>query len=326
MKKWIVIEVLILVVLAGVALFVFFSMDNAEAPAQITTQSTSQPPETTQQTEPEPEPTWMMLPDSYEPTAKQFFVYDCQTSQFTALCGQTTERVYPASITKLFTAHVATQSLDPQTLLTVGDELDLVVWGSSVAELAKGDILSVEQLVEAMLLPSGNDAAYVLATAAGRVISGQPDMAAYDAVQVFMKEMNAQGTALGMVNSHFVNPDGIHDDEHYMCFEDLALLGKLSVENPTILKYAKVNREIVDLQSGALVWKNTNMLTNPISQFYCPYAVGLKTGQTPSAGSCLLSGFQTEDRTLIIGVFGCPDIDDRFADTLYLFNQALGLQ
>ena len=65
----------------------------------------------------------------------------------------------------------------------------------------------------------------------------------------------------------------------------------------------------------------TNALVNPESPYYCPYAVGLKTGQTPSAGSCLLSAFRMDDYELLIGVFGCPEEDDRFDDTLQLFNQ-----
>lgn len=59
------------------------------------------------------------------------------------------------------------------------------------------------------------------------------------------------------------------------------------------------------------------------SEHYCPYAIGLKTGQTPSAGSCLLSAFEYDGTLLLIGVFGCPEAEDRFADTLQLFNQTI---
>ena len=71
-------------------------------------------------------------------------------------------------------------------------------------------------------------------------------------------------------------------------------------------------------------WKNTNATINPASDYYCPYAVGLKTGSTPRAGSCLLSAFECDGRTLVIGVFGCPADEDRFMDTLQLFNEAMG--
>ena len=213
------------------------------------------------------------------------------------------------------------QYVDPNTEITAGSVLDLVAWGSSVAGIQKGDTLTAGQLVEAMLLPSGNDAAYVLACEAGRVMKQNPNLSPSAAVQAFMTEMNSQAKAVGMTGSHFVNPDGIHDSQHYTTFADLAILGKLSMENPTIMEHAITAKKQVELHGETIEWKNTNELVNPNSEYYCPYAVGLKTGQTPSAGSCLLSAFRKGDRDLIIGVFDCPEKNDRFDDTLQLFNQ-----
>ena len=89
----------------------------------------------------------------------------------------------------------------------------------------------------------------------------------------------------------------------------------------TVMKYAATAKEQVQLHGETIEWKNTNALIDPASPYYCPYALGLKTGQTPSAGSCLLSAFRFEDTELLIGVFGCPEEEDRFDDTLQLFNQ-----
>lgn len=281
-----------------------------------------------------PAPTWMTLPATRQLTCQQYFVYDCNAEAFTDLFGTQDQRVYPASITKLFTAYVALQYLPADTVITAGNELDQVVWGSSVAGLEFGDALTVEQLVEAMLLPSGNDAAYVLAAAAGRMILQEPEADAVYAVEAFMEEMNGRADTLGMTGSHFVNPDGIHDDSHYMTYADLALLGKLSLQTPTICKYAALAegnnpRYVPGLdeedENAPKQWKNTNALIHEDNEYYCPYAVGLKTGQTPMAGSCLLSAFTYEGRSYIIGVFGCPEIEDRFTDTLQLFNQAIGI-
>lgn len=197
----------------------------------------------------------------------------------------------------------------------------MVAWGSSVAKIRKGDVLTVEQLVEAMMLPSGNDAAYLLACEAGRVIRKNPQLSASAAVSAFMSQMNAKAKEVGMTGTNFINPDGIHDSKHYSTFSDLAILGKLSLENATIMKYAVIPKVTVTLHDEKIEWKNTNALINPASDYYCPYAIGLKTGQTPSAGSCLLSAFQKGDTKLIIGVFGCPEENDRFDDTLQLFNQ-----
>ena len=77
------------------------------------------------------------------------------------------------------------------------------------------------------------------------------------------------------------------------------------------------------LSAGEVKWENTNKIINPDSEYYCPYAIGLKTGQTPSAGSCLLSAFRMNGQEWIIGVFGCPEETDRFDDTIQLFNQTI---
>ncbi len=324
MKKWIFIEVVVLAVLLVVAVVVCAGLaEQAFAPEG--TDSAPTETETVSVETTEPAPTWLVLPEEYELTCQQYFVYDCDAGAFVDQSAPETERVYPASITKLFTAYVALQYLPAKTVLTAAEELEMVVWGSSVAELKQGDCLTAEQLVEAMLLPSGNDAAHVLAAAAGRVIAADESLSAATAVDVFMEQMNKQAQQLGMTGTHFVNPDGIHDGEHYMSFADLAKLGKLSMENATVMKYASVGKETVELQEGPVVWENTNALIQPDSKYYCPYAVGLKTGQTPSAGSCLLSAFRTEEQNLIIGVFGCPEVEDRFADTLHLLNKTLGI-
>ena len=280
------------------------------------------PSETAEPTEPPTEaPTWPTYPESREITAQQAFVYDCGTDEFLYISGSETETVYLASITKLFTAHVALQYLEPAAQVTVGDELDLVSWGSSVAGLEKGDILTVEMLIEGMMLPSGNDAAYVLAAAAGRAIEGSNDLSAEAAINVFMAQMNQEARLQGMLDTHFVNPDGIHEADHYSSMGDLAILGKLALDWPAIIRSCTVARDMVTPISGrSFAWKNTNALVDPASEYYCPICLGLKTGQTPNAGSCLLSAFDLDGRRIVIGVFGCEETDDRFPDTLQLLQ------
>lgn len=332
MKRIMMLEVFLLAVLLVVAgIFCVNLAKEASAPISIASgtgpavethgDGNTTEPETT-----EPEPSWMTFPADRALKAQQYFMYDCSNDTFLKKSEDGSQRVYPASVTKLFTAYTAMQYVKPDAQITAGDALDMVVWGSSVANIEMGDQLTADQLVEAMLLPSGNDAAYLLAVEAGRVISQNPQMNARDAVAVFMTQMNKKAEEVGMTGSHFVNPDGIHDENHYMTFDDLVILGKLAMENPTIMKNAGTSRDEQDLASGRKEWKNTNALIDPASPFYCPYAVGLKTGQTPSAGSCLLSAFEKDGRKLIVGVFGCPQEDDRFEDTLQLFNEAIGVQ
>ena len=340
MKKKLLLEVIIITALIMLAIVLGSRLTQpALAPAgpvpDASGETTTE--ESTQETTSEPEPTWFTVPSNRTLSCSDYVVYDLSGNYFGALSGQYTDRVYPASITKLFTAYTAMWHLRVDKLITAGDELDMVVWGSSVAGIKKGDTLTVEQLIEAMLLPSGNDAAYVLAAAAGRDIREDPNLSAQAAVNAFMEEMNSMAASVGMIDAHFVNPDGIHDQQHYMSLYDIALLGLLVYDNPTISKYAALpvgnNPRYTEPAQGETEntsddapkqWKNTNELIQPDSVYYCPYATGMKTGQTPNAGSCLLSSFNYKGRVLIIGVFGCEEKDDRFVDTLQLFNEAIG--
>lgn len=257
-------------------------------------------------------------------SAEQAFVYDCREEKFLTLVGDEGDAVYPASITKLFSAYVALLLLEPDREVTAGDALELVGYGSSVANIQPGDVLTVEMLVAAMMLPSGNDAAYVLAAEAGREAAKDSGLSASAAVERFMREVNGQLRVNRLTGTQFTNPDGYHEYGHYTNMADLAVMAKLVMENEIIMKYAGLPHLDMKFVSGQThEWKNTNWLLHPESEFYCPYAIGLKTGQTPTAGSCLLSAFEVEGKRYVIGVFGCPEIEDRFCDTLMLLDQIL---
>ena len=194
MKKWLFIEILVLAAVLIAAIAVCLDLPafyDTQAGLQLQENPTGEQTTLSTQTT-EPAPTWMTIPDDRELTAQQAFVYDVTAGEFVFMKGSEDDRVYPASITKLMTAYVALQFLQPETQITAGDVLELVGAGSSVAEIEKGDTLTVEKLAEAMLLPSGNDAAYILADAAGRVISGRDDISAWSAVESFLKEMTRQ--------------------------------------------------------------------------------------------------------------------------------------
>lgn len=288
-----------------------------------TTVTTPTEPEDTEP--PETEPVMATIPADRVLTAQNAFVYDCNSREFAFVLGDPEDTIYPASITKLVTAFTVLQYLSPEDTVLVGNELDLVPWDSSVAGLQKGDRLTVEQLIEGMMLPSGNDAATVLATTAGRVIAEDYAMAPKAAINAFMKEMNRTAKSYGMGDSHFITPDGYHDPDHYTTMEDLAVLGRLILTTPSILKYTALpNDQIMLSEDRVLEWKNTNALINPESEFYCSAAVGLKTGQHTAAGRCLLSAFEIDGRILIIGVFGCTEDPGRFEDTLQLLQQTIG--
>lgn len=255
-----------------------------------------------------------------ELTAQKYFAYDVRKGEYLRKQGDGDEKLYPASITKLLTCYTLLQHMDPAEEVTVGDALNLVQEDSSVADLKEGDVLTVEQLVAAMLLPSGNDAAQVAAVAAGRSIGGS-NLPYEEAVKVFVAEMNRQAEQLGMENSHFANPDGFHHEDHYTTIDDLVRLCEVVLTEPAILKYTGMAVDSVKLEDRELEWMNTNYLLHDDAALYQSNTIGLKTGYTEKAGNCLISAFFMEDRILLIGVFGCPAFsEDRYLDTIAIYN------
>lgn len=253
--------------------------------------------------------------------ARFAIVYHTGTSQVLYSHATGNGKLFPASITKLFTAYVALQYLDPDTVITAGSELKLVHEGSSLAWIARGHQVKVSMLVEAMLLPSGNDAAMVISCAAGRIIAQDDMLDAADAVQVFVDEMNRQAELLGFEMTHFVSPDGWHTGSHYTCLNDLARISYLALQNDTIRRYMKVGYHETNFYSGqAIAWENTNLLVLPESDFYRSDAIGMKTGYTRPAGYSLMSAFSFEEGDIVIGLFGYVDKTMRFDDACDLIN------
>lgn len=255
-----------------------------------------------------------------EMDGSHIFVWDLAQGEMLSCTTDPADRLYPASVTKLYTAYVALMYLEPETVVTLGREVNLVRPGSSTAYLARGQKLTVAMLIEAMLLPSGNDAAYALAAAAGREIAGEK-LPAGEAVAVFVEEMNQAAQRLGLGDSHFTNPDGYHDPEHYSCPRDVAWMASLALHDPVIGPLAGLYQDSVRFASGeSITWRNTNRLLNPESQFYCPTAVGGKTGYTSQAGYCLLASFREGEREILVGVFGGEDKLSRYSQAVTLWE------
>ena len=250
----------------------------------------------------------------------QLLVYDATEDKILYMDTREGRKLYPASITKLFSAYVALQYLDPLEPITAKDELDLVQPGSSVAYIGRWSQLYAQTVVEGMMLPSGNDAAMVLAAAAGRKIADDPELAAEEAVQTFVAEMNRMAGELGFERSHFSNPDGWHTGSHYTCLEDMARIAKLALENKTIARYMRTGEDEVTFLSGhKLEWKNTNYLVSGEYGFWRGDAIGMKTGYTRQAEYSLMSAFNCGNKhKLVIGVFGYADEYQRYRDVIRL--------
>lgn len=244
--------------------------------------------------------------------AAQAFLYDADEERYLILKGA--EKIlYPASTTKLLTALCALELLDTDELITPGDEQTLKNEQSAIAFVKSHHTLTVEMLIEGMLLPSGGDAAYALAAAGGKVIGGE-GTGDLEAVSLFVEEMNRYAKELGMYGSNFTSPDGFHDPENYSTIEDMTLLAAAAAKNEVIMKYASMPSDSVTYASGHTnSWTNTNRMLHEGDEYYSPYVTGLKTG-TLEGNSCLICTFTIGEKNYIAGVFSEVTKELRYID------------
>jgi serine-type D-Ala-D-Ala carboxypeptidase (penicillin-binding protein 5/6) len=208
------------------------------------------------------------------------------------------------SIAKVMTALVVLKAGDLNREITVTRAVIRYVRkdGASSAGLIRGDVLTARQLLEAMLLPSGCDAAYMLATAYG---PGRP---------AFIAKMNAMAAQIGMTRTHFTSFDGMpFPTEHstYSTPHDLVLLGEQAMAQPLFRTIAAQRQ--YKLRRTALhhryVWDTTDHLLGSYRG-----ALGIKTGDTKAAGNCLLFAARRDGHTLI-GVLLHANPTDNFNAT-----------
>jgi len=207
------------------------------------------------------------------------------------------ERVYPASITKIMTMLLAMEALAAGKVTlqeTVNVSEEAAGLGGSQLFLAAGDRVSLQELLIGVGVGSANDAAMALA----EHLSGT--------VEAFVMEMNRKAAALGMKNSNFVNPHGLHNDNHYTTAHDAALM---SLE---LLRYPQVHEWLTiwmdqEFLKGKIRKEGGVYLSNPnrLIRFY-QGADGLKTGYTAQAGNCVAATARRGETRLLAVVMGAP--------------------
>lgn len=230
-------------------------------------------------------------------------------------------KMYPASTTKIMTAILVLENCDLNEMVTVSDNavsLNSVPETYTRANLKSGEILSIEDLLNVLLIPSANDAAIALA----EHVSGTVDK--------FSKLMNSKAKEIGCTNTNFVNPNGVHNNNHYSTAYDIALIGKYAMKNETF-------RNIVCKTSCSLPitnmydkddrkFNNTNELLTS-DNFHYPYTTGIKTGFTNAAKNCIVASCKNENYEFIVTVLGAEKMtkveNDRAHDCITLFNYAL---
>ena len=231
-----------------------------------------------------------------------------------------TKQMYPASTTKVLTAILVIENCELDEIVTVRESsLSNIPSGYVTCNLQVGEQLSVKDLLYALMIPSANDAAYVLA----EYVAGS--------VEEFSVMMNDKARQLGCKTTHFVNPNGIHEDSHYSSAYDLYLIADYAMKNeffrtlvatteytlPATEKYPNEDR----------VLETTNELLNENSKkYFYKNAIGIKTGYTSKAGNCLIGGASRDGLEFIAVVLNGgttnEGLNSRYVDSKKLFEYA----
>ena len=227
-------------------------------------------------------------------------------------------KVYPASITKLVTALLLAEkkkSTDNLTYTKNAKAQPAYSYNLNIHPVAVGDTMSADNVMDGLLLYSGNDIAYMIADNIG----GNPTD--------FAKMMNAKAASLGMTGSHFVTPNGLDDtnNDHYTTSYDLTLLGRAAYKNDMVRKSMGKKTSIIKSTNGPVATvENRNKLLGIDGN------IGGKTGYTLKAGRCLVSIYERNGRH-IIGVvmnseYNLPKDTKVFEDMTKLINFSYATQ
>jgi serine-type D-Ala-D-Ala carboxypeptidase (penicillin-binding protein 5/6) len=236
--------------------------------------------------------------------AKAYLLYDYNSSQI--LVNQNgNARLAPASLTKLMTAYLTFDALKHETLtlqqsLTVPLAAARSTPGESSMLLKAGQSVTVDDLLHGLIVQSGNDAAITLALNIAGSDTGFVDM------------MNKEAIRLGMTNTHFTNPVGLPDAQHYSSAADLAILSAAIVREypeyyPLFSLREFVFNNVTQANRNRLLWLD-------------PYADGMKTGHTDSAGYCIVGSAKRGDHRLIAVLFGADSDTLRANESQKLLN------
>lgn len=211
------------------------------------------------------------------------------------------DKAYPASITKIMTALLAIENGTLDKKVKVSSNASGVE-GSSIY-LASGEMISLRDLIYGLMLRSGNDAA----TAISEEIGGSKDN--------FVVMMNKKARELGAYNTHFMNPSGLHDKEHYTTAEDMALIASAAMKNKEFKKVASTKSWVTDRGEGKYnYFYNKNKVVYQYNG-----GTGIKIGYTKAAGRTLVASSEKNGMELICVVMNAPDW---FQDTYKLMDYA----
>ena len=225
------------------------------------------------------------------------------------------EQNYPASVTKILTAILTIENCKLEDVATVSQTaIANIPEGYVIAPLYVDEQITIGDLLYALMLKSANDAAYVLAEHVGGSVDGFSDM------------MNKKAKEIGCKNSHFVNPNGIHNPEHYTTAYDMYLISKYAMQNETFAKIVSTYKYTLPATNKYpnkdRIMENTNSFINPSSSYYNESVKGIKTGTTDQAGNCLITDSAKNELEFITVVLGAETSNSKFSETKKMIDYA----
>lgn len=247
------------------------------------------------------------------------------------------QTMYPASTTKLMTAILVLEKFkDLSALANVSYYATHTVPATySIADLRPNEQFSLKDLLYSLLVASANDSAYVLAEYVvndgnnyALDYSSDTKKAFENSIATFSDMMNAKAKELGCMSTNFVNPNGVHNENHVSTAYDLSLIGQYAYKNSTLMtivntmEYSLPNSEYYD--KDVRTFSSTNLLLRRDRKGYYEYANGLKTGYTDAAQSCIVASAEKDGINLIATVLHSDRTTDqnasRESDCIRLFE------
>lgn len=228
------------------------------------------------------------------------------------------ERLYPASTTKIMTAILAIELGNMNDIVEMDDQVIKLTEGSNIA-LDYNEKMKFEDLINGLMVASANDAANAIA----KHLSGSIDD--------FVGLMNAKAKEIGTLNTHFANPNGLHDDNHYTTASDLYLITRYAMENKIFREYASKDKYIIpptNKKDEARLLHTTNKFlygnekmdfNGQIVPIKYNGIKGVKTGTTPEAKNCLISYAERDGKNLVSIVLKSEGMQV-YADTVKLLD------
>ena len=218
---------------------------------------------------------------------------------------------YPASITKIMTVLIALENSDLDEMVYFSDAAIDNTEGSGIAR-DYGEEMPMEECLYAIMLASANECAYAVA----EHVAGD--------IETFAEMMNAKAAEIGCVNTNFVNPHGLHDDNHYTCSYDMALIGQAAYENEMFRTITGTKARMIpptNKHAEETPLQNHNKLLHRYQSgnYVYDYCTGGKTGYTTMSNSTLVT-FAEKDGMALVSVVMNTDRTSQWTDSIDMFN------